>query len=372
MNNKQPLNPILASGLKAVAGVFSAFALLSSPAQAQTSYSASVRSVSVDVSYSRFTALGLASYVGFEYTLTNNLTTSATMSISGTVTSSFTGQVPALVLSLPVNGVSTAIPESSGCKASTKGTNLYTCSVAVPARTTVKRVVYLRAPDKASTNTLLNGTQSQCLQLVKGIDCLTLTGSITVGTTVVARPTVYTGLGTNPLFAFKSAVPSLGMTEFTGVAKGGATTADDRATTRVTIPRTASTTAGYTSSSLVETPYYANSYPACVNWKECWGSDITIPVPSGSRNKLTTGELAFETPLSITLRRSVPDSGAKIDSILVQYTPDGGKDALQVGLCASSTSPRTDGIPCISSSSATTAEYTWTLINLKNGKYWVN
>jgi hypothetical protein len=70
-------------------------------------------------------------------------------------------------------------------------------------------------------------------------------------------------------------------------------------------------------------------------------------------------------------------SGTKIGNVLVQYND--GSNIHNVGACASSTTPRSDGIPCIAKAvfyknksvpgwtPELNGDFEWTLLNLKNG-----
>lgn len=242
MNNQRINLHSLASALAAVT------LLGAGAAQA----SVTVAPTAPDVSYSQNATIGLVSYVGYEYTVTNSTAALATATVAGTVASGVSGQTPVFVGT--VNGV--AIPESGGCKVG-KTTNTFSCSFSVAARATVKRVVYFRVPDKLSTNTLANGTRANCAQGIKGIDCLRLTtSSAKIGATTFTVPASFAGLGTDPTLAFKTASPSVGATYFTGRTKGGLSSADDPASTIVTVPRTGTSTTlnGYTIANLIERP----------------------------------------------------------------------------------------------------------------------
>jgi hypothetical protein len=105
----------------------------------------------------------------------------------------------------------------------------------------------------------------------------------------------------------------------------------------------------------------------CVNFEVCYTSAITVPPPAGSAT--------FSPYLTIVLRMDASNikQGTKIGSVVPEY------DGVPVGLCASPTTPRTDGKPCIASSTAypknnkapleLQGDFEWVIINLVNGTY---
>lgn len=175
----------------------------------------------------------------------------------------------------------------------------------------------------------------------------------------------------------RSAVPSTGLTLATG--DGGVSLGTDLFTTQVVVP------AGYVAPSgslptaeILESPDSVN----CSALISCFRSSVTVPG-------------TFSPYLTVVLRVDASNikRGTKIGSVLVSY------NGLVIGDCASPTTPRTDGIPCIAKrvaypvprppkghhhddrDSSETAkkpgiapsdldgDFEWTLINLKNGSY---
>ena len=177
--------------------------------------------------------------------------------------------------------------------------------------------------------------------------------------------------------AARSAVPTTGLTLATG--DGGVALGTDLFTTQVVVP------AGYVPPSgslptaeILESPDSVN----CSALNSCFRSDVTVPG-------------TFSPYLTVVLRVDASNikRGTKIGGVLVSY------NGLVIGDCASPTTPRTDGIPCIAkrmaypvprppkgrhhddreasdaSKKPATApsdldgDFEWTLINLKNGSY---
>lgn len=223
-------------------------------------------------------------------------------------------------------------------------------------------VVFFKAPVKDTVSPTPDGQSGACATT----DCVTFAGttfyaegtggvpnSQPINSTVNWSSQVT--LGTfNPTLV-KSAVPRAGARLFTGDA--ALTTGGDRFSTTVVVPSgTVPTTA-----EIAET-----TQTVCSVLTECFISTITAP---GS----------FSPFLTIVLRvdQAVIPKGTKIQSVSVQYE---GED---VGLCASPTTPRTDGKPCIAERRAypnnsrsgalfpveLENDFEWTLINLGNGSY---
>jgi hypothetical protein len=187
-------------------------------------------------------------------------------------------------------------------------------------------------------------------------------------------------LGTPSAVQVKSALPKEGGSLFTGA--GGVSSGTDPFTTTVVVPPSPS----YTTVEIVETPDNIN----CTNnFNACFRADITIPG-------------TFSPYLTIVLRQDASTivKGTKIESVLIEYTSASGTTF--IGDCASPTTPRNDGIPCLASrrTIAVAAEvepvvpktgklltttsistptptptpvvvesFEWTLINLGNGSY---
>lgn len=223
-------------------------------------------------------------------------------------------------------------------------------------------VVFFKSPVKDTLSPTPDGQAGNC----DSTDCLNFSG-ITYyaeGTGGLENSTPQNStqawsasvtLGTFNPTRVKSAVQKLGGRLFTG--SGGLSVDADRfATTVVVPPGTLATTA-----EIAEV-----SEPVCSVLTQCFSSVITIP---GS----------FSPYLTIILRvdaAAIPKN-VKIDSVTVQY--EGG----DVGLCASPTTPRSDGLPCIAARRAYPGnsrqgasfpvelenDFEWTLINTRNGSY---
>ena len=226
--------------------------------------------------------------------------------------------------------------------------------------------VFFKAPVKDTVSPLPDGVAGSCAST----DCVSFSGityyaettggaSSPVDNSVSEWTTGQVTLGTFNATLVKSAVPKGGASLFTG--SGGVSSSADPFATTVVVP--AGTT--FTTAEVSETPDGIN----CTNnFSACFRSDITIPG-------------TFSPYLTIVLRQDASTilKGTKIESVLIEYTGPGG--AVLVGDCASPTTPRSDGLPCIAKrthykSSRTpgwTAEldgdFEWTLINLKNGSY---
>lgn len=162
-------------------------------------------------------------------------------------------------------------------------------------------------------------------------------------------------LGTDNPTLVRSAVQKTGGTLFTGDA--ALTTGTNPFATRLAVP--SSTT--YTTAEINLSPV-----PVCSVLTQCFTSSITAPG-------------TFSPYLTITLRldASAVARGTKIESVTVQY------EGLDVGLCASPTTPRNDGLPCIASRTAypknsrngaafpieLEGDFEWILLNIRNGSY---
>ena len=172
-------------------------------------------------------------------------------------------------------------------------------------------------------------------------------------------------LGTFNPMGVKSAVPKAGGTYFTG--DGGVSTGTDVFTSSVTIP----TAVTYTTAEIVESLLTLLINPNCSNFYSCYRSDVTIPG-------------AFSPYLKIVLRADASNikPGTHINSVLIRYSDVTG---MYIVLdCASPTTPRIDGLPCIakrvfyrdSSVPGWTLEldgdFEWTLLNTKNGGYTID
>jgi hypothetical protein len=226
--------------------------------------------------------------------------------------------------------------------------------------------VFFKAPVKDTVSPLPDGLAGSCATT----DCVIFSGTTSyaettggpkspVDNSIAEWTAAEVTLGTfNPTLV-KSAVRKSGGSLFTG--SGGVSSSADPFTTSVVVP--AGTT--FTTAEILETPDGIN----CTNnFSACYRSDITIPG-------------AFGPYLTIVLRQDASTilNGTKIDSVLIQYTGSAG--TVPVGDCASPTTPRSDGIPCIAKrtyykSSRTPGwtpeldgDFEWTLINIGNGSY---
>lgn len=223
-------------------------------------------------------------------------------------------------------------------------------------------IVFFAAPVKDAGSPLPDGQAGAC----DTSDCVTFAGTTFyaegtggVGSSQPINSTVEWGsqvtLGTFNPTVVKSAVPRSGARLFTGDA--GLTSGADRFSTTIVVPSGAVAT----TAEIAET-----SQAVCSVLTECYVSAITAPG-------------TFSPYLTIVLRvdQAVIPKGTKIQSVSVQYE---GED---VGLCASPTTPRTDGKPCIAERRAYPGnsrsgalfpvelenDFEWTLINLGNGSY---
>lgn len=223
-------------------------------------------------------------------------------------------------------------------------------------------VVFFKAPVKDTASPIPDGQTGAC----SSTDCVTFSGTTyyAEGTGGLDNSTPQNStvnwsssvtLGTfNPALV-KSAVQKSGGRLFTG--SGGLSVGNDRFATTVVVPAGAAST----SAEIAESPE-----AVCSVLAECFSAVITIP---GS----------FSPYLTIIVRvdASAIPKGTKIESVTVQY--EGG----DVGLCASPTTPRSDGLPCIAARRAYPGnskqgtlfpvelenDFEWTLINTRNGSY---
>lgn len=227
--------------------------------------------------------------------------------------------------------------------------------------------LFFAAPAKSPQSTLPDGNALDCV----ATDCVRFTGTTFyaegtggVDTSVPQNSTVTWAaspvtLGTFTPSLVRTALQKSGGTVFTGSGVGA--TPGDPFTTSVVVPAGAT----YTTAVVLETP---DSVNCTNNFTACFRSDVTIPG-------------TFSPYLSIVLRQdaSTIRKGTKIESVLIQYTGAGG--TVFVGDCASPTTPRSDGLPCVAKRThyrnnktpGWTAEldgdFEWTLINRNNGSY---
>ncbi|TXH55682.1 MAG: hypothetical protein E6Q93_15755 [Burkholderiaceae bacterium] len=224
-------------------------------------------------------------------------------------------------------------------------------------------VVFFKAPAKDANAPITgDGVAGSC----GTTDCVRLSGQLlyaetTGGTNSIPQNSIVAfgpsdvTLGTNNPTLVRSAVQKSGGTLFTGDA--ALTTGTNPFATRLGLP--SSTT--YTTAEIRLSPV-----PVCSVLSQCFASSITAPG-------------TFSPYLTITLRldASAIVKGTKIESVTVQY------EGLDVGLCASPTTPRTDGFPCIASRTAypknsrngaafpieLEGDFEWILLNIRNGSY---
>lgn len=277
---------------------------------------------------------------------------------------SFTGST--LVTDLDEKAVFSSA-EGASCTVAAGGTSINCAIGQLKAGTSFPTfAVFFKAPVKDKVSPLPDGDPALC----GTTDCVAFSGityyaettgginSVPVNSTLAWGSDAVT-LGTfNPTLV-KSAVQKSGGSLFTG--SGGVASSADPFATSVIVP--ASTT--FTTAEILETPDAIN----CTNnFSACFRSDITIPG-------------TFSPYLTIVLRQDASTilKGTKIDSVLIQYTGPSG--TVFVGDCASPTTPRTDGIPCIAKRTYyrnksvpgwtldLDGDFEWTLLNLKNGSY---
>jgi len=229
-------------------------------------------------------------------------------------------------------------------------------------------VVFFKAPQKDTVSPLPNGDPAQC----NTTDCVNFAGTTLYaeqsGGVPNSKPQNSTlpwsaagvPLGTfNPTLV-KSALPKSGGKLFTG--NGGVSTGQDPFTTSVVVPPAQQ----FTTAVISEAP---DGGVNCSNFLTCYRSSITIPG-------------TFSPYLAIVLREDASNinSGTKIESVLITYI-DAANVSHDVGLCASPTTPLTNGIPCIASrvyyksnkvpgwTPNLDGDFEWTLINISNGGY---
>lgn len=224
-------------------------------------------------------------------------------------------------------------------------------------------VVFFKAPAKDANAPITPDGQAGACDTT---DCVRFSGRLLYAETtggansvppnsIIPFGAVDVTLGTNNPTLVRSAVQKAGGTLFTGDA--ALTTDGNRFAASLVVPLSPTFTTAEISLS---------QEPVCSVLSQCFTSSITAPG-------------TFSPYLTITLRLDVNAivKGTKIESVTVQYE---GQD---VGLCASPTTPRNDGFPCI----ATRREYPknsrngvvfpvelegdfeWILLNIRNGSY---
>lgn len=171
-------------------------------------------------------------------------------------------------------------------------------------------------------------------------------------------------LGTENSLVVKSAVQKTGGVFFTGA--GGVSKGGDKFATKVTVPPSAK----YTTAKIEESIFTAD----CVSFVDCYRSTITVPLPDGA--------IAFAPYLTFVLRQDKDNilKGTRIETVIIKYT-DAANLVHIVGACASPTTPRGDGIPCIAEikyyknsrvagwTPELDLDFEWTLINEHNGSF---
>ena len=172
-------------------------------------------------------------------------------------------------------------------------------------------------------------------------------------------------LGTTNPTNVKSVVTKNGGSYFTNIGGVGDSTTP-LATTVTVPPGPASTTAEISQSPFAEGE-------DCSNFYSCSTATITAPVPSGATR--------FDPYLTIILRMAATNirPGTKIGQVEVYYVSEPGATPIQIGQCASPTTPRSDGIPCWAAKKTYPNNYKpnpdlsgafeWTLLNIVNGTY---
>ena len=235
-------------------------------------------------------------------------------------------------------------------------------------------VVFFRAPVK-----VVNGQAD-----APGTDFVHVGGEITCGHGSHGRDGSNSGGGGSGCDSVKWSGPTVGLTApnpdsvstvipqsggqiFTG--ENALTSPADPFAVLVTVPP-AST---FSPAELVETDVSTNiNCTSLRNFHRCFGVNVTIP------------DIAFEPSsgsfMTFVLRVDASNikHHTKIHEVLIQYT-DGG-NTYNVGKCASPTTPRADGIPCIAKAvqyrrwvpgwtPELRRDFEFTLINLKNGVF---
>ena len=186
----------------------------------------------------------------------------------------------------------------------------------------------------------------------------------------VPWPSVTVTLGTFNPAQVKSAMPKSGGTFFTG--EGALTTSTDPFAISVAVPPAPA----YSTVELLESDVSGDvSCRSLGHFFKCYQSAITIPNVDFSNTS---------SYLTIVARVDASNikAGTKIGDVLIQYEHLNALNVFQVdnvGLCASPTTPRADGIPCITKAvhyknkgvagwtSELNGDFEWTFLNLKNG-----
>jgi hypothetical protein len=229
-------------------------------------------------------------------------------------------------------------------------------------------VVFFRAPVKA-----VNGVAD-----TPGTDFVNVGGELVYAEGTSGknpRPnssTTWTGpqvsLGTTDPINVRSALPQSGGTFFTG--NGATTLATDPFTVKVTVPPAPT----FSTAELLESDVTSNiNCTSLGNFNRCFAVAVTV-----QDIVFTAASGAFFTFVIRTDPSNIR-TGTQINNVLIQY--DNGSGAQNVGACASPTTPRSDGIPCIAKAvhyknksvpgwtPALNGSFEHTLINLGNGSF---
>jgi hypothetical protein len=342
----------------ALAAVFAAASTLPATVLAAEAITTTVTPLSAAVTYSvpaTATRAALDTYIGYRVRVANTGTVALSgATFAGTLAATDTDERPSF-----------ASAEGASCHADAD-TRTVKCELGpiAPGAAWPEFVVFFRAPAKDTASPLPDGVAGSCTTT----DCAAF-GGYTVFTTQVRSRVRYflanwatapVTLGTFNPSLVTTAVPRTGGTVFTG--SGAIPTPQDQFTTAVAVPAGPS----FTTAQIAE---QADGQACSNNFSDCFRADVTIPG-------------TFSPYLTIVLRqdKSTIVKGANIASVLVKYFDENGA-AYIVGDCASPTTPRSDGLPCVvrrthySTSSVPgwtpdlDGDFEWTLINLKNGSY---
>lgn len=165
-----------------------------------------------------------------------------------------------------------------------------------------------------------------------------------------------------------SSVPPSGGTFSTG--ESAVATVADPFGVAVTVPPIPTST----SASVVESDVTSNiNCTSLKNFVKCYRSDVTVP------DVVFTAESGSYLTIVLRVDASNIKRKTKIRDALIQY--DDGLNLHTIGQCASPTTPRTDGIPCIANAVHYSkksmpgwtldqkGDFEWTLLNLRNGRF---
>lgn len=346
----------------ALVAAFAVVSALPATVLATEAITTTVTPLSAAVTYSvpaSASRAALDTYIGYRVRVTNTGTVAiAGATFAGTLAATDTDERPSF-----------ASAEGAACHAQAD-TRTVKCDLGAiaPGAALPEFVLFFKAPAKDTASPLPDGVAGSCTTT----DCAAF-GGYTVFTALSdkggrtrlryflanwsAAPVT---LGTFNPSLVTTAVQRTGGTVFTG--NGAVTTGDDKFTTAVAVPAGPT----YTTAQIREE---AEGQFCSSNFSDCFRSDVTIPG-------------TFSPYLTIVLRqdRSTIVKGASIASVLVKYFDENGV-AYIVGDCASPTTPRSDGLPCVARRTHYSTpsvpgwtpeldgDFEWTLINLRNGSY---